>query len=150
MEQIISLHLEFLQQVRADQEVMRQLKERKIEILDGFEHNVEMVRQFYQKWYGQMPRKRIVLCGINPGKKGAGKTGIPFIDYRSLSHLMQGVHGKDAEQSAQFVYTIISEMGAEHFFSNVYLTNVWNVNTYLDNFYKASCLNSTGVRYPSV
>lgn len=67
---------------------------------------------------------RIVLCGINPGKNGAGKTGIPFIDFRSLSHLLPDTKQDDCESSAEFIYSIISEIGVKPFNRHVYMTNL--------------------------
>lgn len=124
MERIVDLHLAFLKQVKNDQKVMHQLKKSGIQILSGFEDNIELVRQFYRKWYDSEPNTKIVLCGINPGKKGAGKTGVPFVDYRGISQLIEGVYDDDWEQSAQFIYSIIEEIGAKTFFNHVYLTNV--------------------------
>ena len=38
-----------------------------------------IVEQFYQKYYNDN-HLRIALFGINPGRFGAGATGIPFTD----------------------------------------------------------------------
>jgi hypothetical protein len=64
-----------------------------------------------------------VLCGINPGRKGAGKTGVPFLDNNSLKTLIPSVAGEDREISASFIYSIIQEIGVKAFFNKVYLTN---------------------------
>lgn len=67
---------------------------------------------------------RVVLCGINPGKNGAGKTGIPFLDFNSVSQLLSGIGQDDRERSAQFILSVIKEIGSETFFRNVYMTNI--------------------------
>ena len=48
----------------------------------------------------------IVYCGINPGKDGAGQTGIPFIDFNSLKDLI-GIHKRGYERSSNFFYSIV-------------------------------------------
>ena len=70
-----------------------------IVLLDSFLDNWENVKQFNEKYYTEGYPKT-VLCGINPGKNGAGKTGVPFLDFNSLSKLMDGVEHADTERSA--------------------------------------------------
>lgn len=92
-------------------------------ILNEFLENWENVKRFNEKYYnGNYPKT--VLCGINPGKNGAGKTGIPFIDFTSLSQLLDGVERSDTERSAQFFYDIVQEFGAERFYKSFYVTNI--------------------------
>ena len=67
-----------------------------IELLDDFLDNWENVKRFYEKYYANGYPKT-VLCGINPGKNGAGKTGIPFLDFDSLSKLIDGIEHTDTE-----------------------------------------------------
>lgn len=59
--------------------------------------------------------KRVVLCGINPGRNGAGKTGIPFIDFSGASHLLSGIGQNDSrnnkiEGKAVYIKTITDLM----------------------------------------
>ena len=92
-------------------------------ILDDFLENWENIKRFNEKYYkGSYPKT--VLCGINPGKNGAGKTGIPFIDFSSLSKLLDGVEKTDTERSAQFFYDIVQEIGADRFYRSFYVTNI--------------------------
>jgi len=110
-----------------------------IKILDDFLDNWENVKRFNEKYYnGNYPKT--VLCGINPGKNGAGKTGVPFLDFSSLSELLEGVNRTDTERSAQFFYNIVKEFGAKNFYKSFYVTNIsWigfihngkNVNYYM-------------------
>ncbi|GAF12506.1 hypothetical protein JCM19045_1706 [Bacillus sp. JCM 19045] len=123
MKQIIDLHQQFYMDLADNPLIRKQLTDSKIGILDGFITNIELVRTFYQTYYAT-PRPRVVLCGINPGRKGAGKTGVPFIDYKSLSKLLPHVNETDEEQSSQFVSSIIHQIGPEHFFNTFYLTNI--------------------------
>jgi hypothetical protein len=92
-------------------------------LLDSFLDNWDNVKQFNEKYYAEGYPK-IVLCGINPGKNGAGKTGIPFLDFDSLSKLIDGIEHTDTERSAQFFYDVVQEFGAERFFRSFYVTNI--------------------------
>jgi hypothetical protein len=92
-------------------------------LLDGFVKKQHMIKTFYENYYHNTNTKRVVLCGINPGKKGAGKTGVPFLDNYSLKNLITGVAGDDREISASFIYSIIQEIGVDKFYNSVYLTN---------------------------
>ena len=92
-------------------------------ILDDFLENWENIKKFNEKYYKDSYPKT-VLCGINPGKNGAGKTGIPFIDFSSLSELLEGVEKTGTERSAQFFYDVVKEIGAERFYRSFYVTNI--------------------------
>lgn len=72
------------------------------------------MRQFYRKWYTSKSN-RIILCGINPGKKGEGKIEILFVDYNSVSQLLEGAFNEGWEPSAQFIYSIIEKFGGGFF-----------------------------------
>ena len=98
------------------------LAENKVEYLTGFLEDKENVYRFYNKFYS-LGYPKIVLCGINPGKNGAGKTGIPFIDYKSLSKIFEDIKRCDSERSAKYVFKLIEYIGIEKFFRNIYLTN---------------------------
>lgn len=91
--------------------------------MDGFVSGYELVKEFYQSVYTKSSA-RLVLCGMNPGRFGAGKTGIPFLDFRSLSKIMPTVNKQDSERSAGFVFDVIERYGKESFFDDVYLTNI--------------------------
>ncbi|MDV2885513.1 DUF4918 family protein [Alkalihalophilus pseudofirmus] len=123
MDKIIHLHQNFYTELKNNLELNDILKKKKITVLDGFNKNIKLVHRYYQKVYST-EAKRIVLCGINPGRKGAGKTGIPFLDFSAVSHLLSDIGEYDREQSAQFMLSIINEIGSESFYRNVYLTNI--------------------------
>jgi len=44
----------------------------------------KLIREFYTKFYSDCKPRQLVL-GINPGRFGAGATGIPFTDTRRLN-----------------------------------------------------------------
>jgi Domain of unknown function (DUF4918) len=123
LEKIVQLHFDFYERIISNIEVKDILEREKITVLDGFIKNIELVRRYYRTYYSTH-KNRIVLCGINPGRNGAGKTGIPFIDYRGASHLLSNVDQDDREQSAQFIMSIINEIGTQTFYENVYMTNI--------------------------
>lgn len=107
-------------------DVLRELEKEGIRVLSGFTEQQALVRSYYRKFYGEAG-SRIVFCGINPGRFGAGKTGIPFIDFHALDHLMPGFeiqHKEKKEKSAQFILSIIERYGAKDFYNAVYMTNV--------------------------
>src|SRR5690606_22771135 len=109
-ERIIQLHQDFYDQMNSNIETRNALKQEGITVLEGFANNIELVREYYQNFYA-VKAQRIVLCGINPGRKGAGKTGIPFIDLKGASQLLSRELKRDQEISAQFVHSIIDAVG---------------------------------------
>ena len=65
-----------------------------------------------------------VICGINPGRNGAGKTGVPFLDFNSLSQLLPNLKKEDSERSSQFFFEIVEHFGAKKFYETFYVTNI--------------------------
>lgn len=125
MKNIIKMQIDFYSSITDGKRkwIGEELKKQKISILTGFVKNADLVKDFYETYYSKC-KSRIVLCGINPGRFGAGKTGAPFLDYKSLSKLMAGVDNDDSELSAQFIFQLINHFGYKQFFDNVYLTNI--------------------------
>uniref|UniRef100_UPI0022E3F48C uracil-DNA glycosylase family protein n=1 Tax=Clostridium beijerinckii TaxID=1520 RepID=UPI0022E3F48C len=104
------------------------LKEENVTVLNEFINNEEFIRRFYEKYVDHnIGHIKVVMCGINPGRYGAGKTGIPFVDFNSLSELLSDVNRKDSERSAEFFYSIIKNYGAKKFYSNIYVTNICSI-----------------------
>jgi hypothetical protein len=81
---------------------------------------------FYGKFYGDN-RPRLFVFGINPGRFGAGLTGIPFTDGFALAHdcgIASSLPDR-RELSATFIYQVIQAWGgANRFFGEVYITGV--------------------------
>ncbi len=100
-----------------------------VQVLNPFSnaHTLDACRSFYLKYYGDR-QPRVFLFGINPGRRGAGVTGIPFTD---PVHLMEncGVPNEFPqvpELSSTFVYRFIERYGgAESFYSRFYITAVF-------------------------
>ncbi len=84
------------------------------------------MKRFFGKYFSDC-EKRYVLLGINPGRFGAGITGIPFTDpIRMESECgLKNHFQKRQELSSVFVYDFINEMGGpKQFYQNFYITSV--------------------------
>lgn len=80
---------------------------------------------FYRKYYSDTQPRRIIL-GINPGRLGAGLTGVPFTDsHRLADPLNLDARGiKTHEPSSVFVYEVVSAWGgAEAFYRDFYINS---------------------------
>jgi len=81
---------------------------------------------FYQKYYTDN-LKRTYLIGINPGRFGAGVTGIPFTDPIRLQEVL-GIENdldKKPELSSKFIFDLIDNIGSpELFFRSFHFTSV--------------------------
>ena len=99
------------------------LRSMNIQILSNFIDNKNNIVEFHKK-YVEPNSPKIVICGINPGRNGAGLTGIPFIDFASLSQMLPCIKKNDWEQSANFFFSIIQEFGIETFYRNFHVTNI--------------------------
>jgi hypothetical protein len=84
------------------------------------------VEAFYKKYYpGDTPRT--FLLGINPGRFGAGITGISFTDPIRLEEVcgIPNPFEKKQEISSVFIYDMIKAYGGpEKFYGNFYITAV--------------------------
>ena len=82
-----------------------------------------IVRDFHRKYFGD-DRPRTLMLGINPGRLGAGSTGLCFTDTkRCESELGIPVPGfRTHEPSSDFFYRVVRAMGgAKDFYSDVYV-----------------------------
>lgn len=81
---------------------------------------------FYQKFYHDT-KSRHCIVGINPGRFGAGITGVPFTDPIRL-HVECGIENdwvKRQELSSVFIYDVINAFGGvEKFYHQFYITAV--------------------------
>lgn len=102
---------------------------RGIDVMNPFaesEEIREINRAFYKKYYSDNEPRKLIL-GINPGRLGAGATGIPFTDTKRL----QGDCGIDLasfhthEPSSVFVYEVIRAYGGpEAFYSSFFINSL--------------------------
>ncbi len=82
--------------------------------------------QFFKKYYADT-QKRIFLFGINPGRFGAGITGVPFTDPIRLMDPcgIKNDYQKRQELSSVFIYELIEKLGGvEKFYSQFYITSL--------------------------
>jgi len=82
------------------------------------------MREFYTRYFSDTNR-RTFMMGINPGRYGAGITGIGFTDPLALTEECGIEHslGNGSELSARFVYQVIRRMGGPaEFYRSVYIT----------------------------
>jgi hypothetical protein len=87
---------------------------------------MESVKAFYTKFYNDHHPRTLIL-GINPGRLGAGATGIPFTDTKRLKEIcgldLPGVHTH--EPSSVLVYELIAAYGGtEKFYKQFYINSV--------------------------
>ncbi|ULQ52222.1 uracil-DNA glycosylase family protein [Flavihumibacter fluvii] len=86
----------------------------------------ELVRKFYTRFFSDT-NLRFMLVGINPGRFGAGITGINFTAPRQLREDCGISHelGNSSELSAEFIYSVINAFGgAKAFYRHFYLAAV--------------------------
>lgn len=101
----------------------------KVSIMNPFKENKEALRissEFYRKFYNDYKTRHIIF-GINPGRFGAGITGVPFTDTkRLLSECRIEFPGKAThEPSATFVYEVINQYGGvKKFYSRFYIQSL--------------------------
>ncbi|MEZ4722741.1 MAG: DUF4918 family protein [Flavobacteriales bacterium] len=83
---------------------------------------IVVVKEFLEKHFNDT-NERIVLFGINPGRFGAGQTGIPFTDPVALENdlLISNVFDKRTELSSEFIYKCINAFGGPAVFYSKFL-----------------------------
>jgi hypothetical protein len=100
-----------------------------ISIMNPFEGNpdvLQVARDFYNKFYSDHKARQIIL-GINPGRFGAGTTGITFTDTIRLNEKCGIAFHKyrTYEPSSSFVYDVIDAYGGvEHFYGRFFVSAV--------------------------
>lgn len=99
-----------------------------VEVMNPYSvsHVRDICSQFFEKYFSD-DRKRILLLGINPGRFGAGVTGITFTDPIRLDQEC-GIRNdlpKKPELSSVFIYEIIREFGGPaEFYSHFLLSAI--------------------------
>ena len=97
-----------------------------IKIMNPFKENQHInfiSEKFYKKYFNDN-RKRYLILGINPGRFGAGVTGVPFTDTKRMKEIcginIEGI--KTHEPSSVFVYEVIDAFGgAKKFYSKFFI-----------------------------
>jgi Domain of unknown function (DUF4918) len=99
-----------------------------IRIMNPFQENpnvLDISSTFYKKYYSDNQPRHLIL-GINPGRLGAGLTGVPFTDPKRLKQkcgiIYEGVLAH--EPSSVFVYEVIEAYGGiERFYQDFYINS---------------------------
>jgi len=100
-----------------------------VSIMNPFRENEFALRSssdFYRKYYSDNNKRHLIL-GINPGRFGAGLTGVPFTDPKRLrSECNIDYDGSVThEPSSVFVYEMINAYGGPAaFYSRFYIHSV--------------------------
>lgn len=100
-----------------------------------------IVRQFYSKFYDDH-QPRVYILGINPGRFGAGVTGLSFTTPQNLARYC-GIPNNlppTPELSSRFIYKVIEAFGGvEAFYGRFFLTSLYPLALVKDgknyNFY---------------
>lgn len=99
-----------------------------IRVMNPFRENPEVLEissAFYRKYYGDANPRTLIL-GINPGRLGAGATGIPFTDPKRLkSHCGMECSFSLHEPSSVFVYEVVDAYGGPvAFYQDFFISSV--------------------------
>lgn len=102
---------------------------RGISVMNPYRDNTSVMRvveEFYRKFYSDN-NPRFIILGINPGRFGAGVTGIMFTDTIRLREkcgiVMEGFETR--ELSSDFMYEVIERFGGvRKFFSIFYVSAI--------------------------
>ena len=87
---------------------------------------VTLVEEFYTKFYSDCKQRRLIF-GINPGRFGAGTTGINFTAPKQLKEHCEIDHPfkSQTELSAEFIYDLIHAYGGvKKFYADYFITSV--------------------------
>jgi hypothetical protein len=99
---------------------------RGISIMNPYAESAEawkVSQAFYKKFYSDNEPRKLIL-GINPGRHGAGATGIPFTDPKRLTEVDIPWNGPlSHEPSSVYVYDMISAYGGPEAFYKRYFIN---------------------------
>lgn len=98
-----------------------------VEVLNPYRNKkaFDLCTLFYDKYYYD-EGERFLILGINPGRWGAGLTGIPFTDPIKLEnhcHISNDLP-KKPELSADFIYRVIEAYGLNNFYRRFHFSSV--------------------------
>ncbi|MEM0940569.1 MAG: uracil-DNA glycosylase family protein [Bacteroidota bacterium] len=99
-----------------------------VEVMNPYQRaeTFKIASAFYHKYYNDT-NKRFICFGINPGRFGAGVTGVPFTDPVRLEKVcgIKNDFEKKAELSSKFIYDMIDAHGGPAiFYSKFYISAV--------------------------
>lgn len=99
-----------------------------VEVMNPYQNELtfEIASTFYRKYYSD-DHERVILFGINPGRFGAGVTGVPFTDPLKLEEICDIPNDleKKAELSSRFINEVIVAYGGPaRFYAKYYISGV--------------------------
>lgn len=99
-----------------------------VEVINPFTNpeTLRVTRAFYEKYYADDKQRRAIF-GINPGRFGAGVTGVPFTDPAKMEEDcgIPNDFDKKAEASSNFVYQVVHKWGGpEAFYQQFFIGGV--------------------------
>jgi hypothetical protein len=121
-----------------------------IEVMNPYREAVtfDLVVRFFKRFYDDQ-NKRTFIFGINPGRFGAGITGISFTDPINLAQEcnISNELPKKHELSSMFIYRVIEKYGgAEVFYRKFFITAVSPLGFVKDgknmNYYESASLQN--------
>jgi hypothetical protein len=86
----------------------------------------DIINLFFSKYYNDNNPRRLIF-GINPGRFGAGTTGINFTAPKQLKEFCGIDHSfkQQTELSAEFIYEMIGASGGvEKFYKNYFISSI--------------------------
>ena len=114
----------------------------------------QIVGEFYTKFFSDT-KPRVFILGINPGRFGAGVTGISFTTPQNLRRYcgIENTLRDTPELSSRFIYQVVDAFGgASEFYSQFFLTSLFPLALTKDaknyNFYDDSL--TTQVLWPAI
>lgn len=114
--------LQFYKELDLDESLL----DKETKVMNPYQENGSEVKrilsEFYQKYYSDTKKRHLIL-GINPGRLGAGLTGIPFTDTKALREDCKIETAiETSETSAEYVYTFIRHFGGpEKFYQRYFI-----------------------------
>ncbi len=110
--------LDFYEQLDLDEQILPE----KVRVMNPYrdadtkEEVWRLMEEFHHKYFADQNKRGLIL-GINPGRKGAGQTGIPFTDTPALKESC-GIETEieTRETSSEFVYKLVDSYGGPQAF----------------------------------
>lgn len=93
--------------------------------------------KFYRKYYNDNKSRKLIL-GINPGRLGAGATGLPFTDTKRLNEDCKIPYSGyiSHEPSSVFIYDVINAFGGpSEFYDKFYINSVCPLGFTIDKVF---------------
>lgn len=90
------------------------------------EETIKIVEKFFEKFYSDTNKRKLML-GINPGRLGAGLTGVSFTDPIQMEEAcgIKNSFQKKPELSSTFIYKMIEAFGGpKEFYKQYFISSV--------------------------